>query len=319
MEQEMLVTMEKVRYQMHCEEVRETIQERRWRLDAFLQERCARLEPMMYALPRAEDVERCEFFPDLKTLLEPKVKDHSRKLERLQEIALESFPSAVANWRHSLAVELYDSIPLTMGAHPSDDEKVSFLSLATTSFACNEDSEDRTREGLIRAAIFRGGKKSHFPYVLAHYCDSDVAPAGCLRYNEELASLIADLVRLAGLDPATATCRAMDAVDARFMCRGCCAAEDVPRVYAMSWWDCVAHYVQVHEPNYEGPQDMEWERLTPDEEERVRKLAPCEVLAGDEAWRCLLCERGKRTVCSAMDDMEDHVREKQCVVHCVHR
>ncbi|KZV99509.1 hypothetical protein EXIGLDRAFT_762603 [Exidia glandulosa HHB12029] len=246
----------------------------------FLNNALMNVVSLTEAQPTLEDIEYDEFFPDIMALLNPDLED--AEWERLEAIALTTFPHAVEEWRNSCAMQLSDYVPddVMSSDDASDVERLAALNLATTVFSCTSCRLDEIR------------KHDHYPYVVAHVhlyhpnrCRGVWSPAD-LEFNGRGRDIIADLVRISGLNPATATCQDMDIRDARIVCGAC--YEDGPyNASAMTWWRCVEHIEQEHG----GTVSLDdWFALEAEEEARVRELAPRRSLAGCGGWEgCRLC------------------------------
>ncbi|EJD39583.1 hypothetical protein AURDEDRAFT_128203 [Auricularia subglabra TFB-10046 SS5] len=298
--------------------------ERQSEVRTFLRGECLLREDVLAVLP---DIGDMMYFLDVASLLITSISTDSHEYARRKEAALESFPAALKRWRRSLGVTLYDYMHETTPKFFSDgktsDEKIAFLNLATTMFDCGRfayeaDPACRHERETIKAYAY--------PYILAHVCNVGQAvedvpdvyihwrPDG-LQFCEGLSYVIADLVRLSGLDPDTATRADMDARDARIVCQTCMWQPDERAEDSVgTWWTCIQHWSRFHRLG--DGKDVTWLRLGPAAEALVRELSP--PVTDDErlSWRCMRCTDPRKAVIShSWDEARLHALRKHHVVN----
>ncbi|EJD39585.1 hypothetical protein AURDEDRAFT_116111 [Auricularia subglabra TFB-10046 SS5] len=201
------------------------------------------------------------------------------------------------------------------------------LNRATTVFRC-----------IHRCSADVNVKAYRYPYVLAHPCkEGSLTDGGAmsetpwdrrqLEYHIHLSLIIRSSVLVCGLDPNTATFADMDACDARIACKTCIRATSSSDPYisdeAGTWWSCVSHWQQYHEPQTAfgapGCFDVEWIRLVPAAEAKVRQPAPARTEENRTRWQCTRCDGAtKLAPFSSWETAEKHALEFRCVVLSQH-
>lgn len=186
----------------------------------------------------------------------------------IKQVMKTCFADALQAWRHRIALELFDLIPVEVVQAAgvdvvSDDARLAFLSLATTVFRCEgvhdmNDSrcmcyggEDQELTGFPAALRHRNVCMLDFGDRTEHledtsFTDSEYQEAlrvywtpENLTFDEDASDAVRDLVRQSGLDASNATRRDMDTADARFVCRSCESEGDTSKVSILGWWACV--------------------------------------------------------------------------------
>ncbi|KZV99511.1 hypothetical protein EXIGLDRAFT_831452 [Exidia glandulosa HHB12029] len=250
-EPELMNMMEEIRTRRKIDDLTTT----RKILNACLHDGWARRISVYPVMPGIGDIVCTDFFPKL----EPMVYNGDlryapdEELHVFEDAALETLPDALKAWHRYLGLLLYDwiargesGLQLQLGDDKSEDEKIAWLNLATTTFYCRNDS--------CSTAHLNAPRSFRYPYILSHKCQLAThtfdfmrcepwTPQG-LEYDHDRVNVLTDIVRAAGLDPGSATVEDLDELDARFVDKY--RLDQLQRdghgsgAHFMSWWSCVS-------------------------------------------------------------------------------
>ncbi|KAJ7499944.1 hypothetical protein FB451DRAFT_1162346 [Mycena latifolia] len=227
--------------------------------------------------------------------------------------ALLGLPAFVEAWRTEKRVLLASLLP---GA--TDPPDVRTLELATSVFTCLGSWVGGTSVLAGRSLIGWEGAGAHLRCrSLQRFWERRV------HFASEGAAAARELVRLVGLDPATATAEQMDRLcgdgrrgdeEKRFLCARC-DVEGYKRVRgrrAMRWRECVLHTIERTRLRAGDAAHRDvapaWVLLTDAGAEDVRRREAPDPVAKDNAWVCALCTvhyEGRVTLTAVIE----HVRE----------
>ncbi|KAF8878919.1 hypothetical protein BD779DRAFT_1789089 [Infundibulicybe gibba] len=256
--------------------------------DSLRVERLAILRPLYVEYAKSLAPLQWCYLPNIYELVEFPVLRNIMEADRSAGISQQSFlpvtgqlPALIPEWisaKKERIISMLEPPPSRMVDHPLD--------LATSVFVCTSQNchngsslwwgTSRVQLALISwEAIAARSCQATGTCLYASYNSTAVG------FSQSGASTASSLVRLANLDPSSATIAEMDALDLRFACLQCPALAPESRlVKGYPWKSAVEHGMTTEHAN--------WYRMSPEETQRIRQNeAP--VWDSYMAWSCNHC------------------------------